>query len=224
MSPSDYTSRVRRLTEIISSDVDLSALPAAIRDDLDTLGQELGIDWPHFRSLSLATRRQYLAGFRRGETVADQKRHRAQRERVRRQQRKGFGITSDARWSDVIRLRDDLYGEGIDVIAGANTHTDDLDYEDLYSDESLIEHIKVYGYEYVLRHMHGQLDAIIEYNQSGGRKRTKGRTRMRRRFGSRVIKDLRASGAFPDVDERWYWYHTSHTITIGSHSWGSRTL
>jgi hypothetical protein len=113
-------------------------------------------------------------------------------------------------------LRDELRAEGINVIAGPGTVTDQIGAHDLYSDESLVQHVKVYGFPYVITRMEHQLAAIQQYNQSGGAARSIGRDEMMTQFGTIASRDFAASRdkAF-DTDERWYWYHASH-ISYGN--------
>lgn len=192
----------------------LDALPKYVLREVELLEKALGLSSGTFLGYSARTRRRYLEGAKKGRT-AKQTRERERELKREAKYRKTRVVArtprQDPRWARVVYLRDELKAEGLVTYAGPDTQMDRLAWHDLYSDDSLVEHITVYGYDYVLERMEEQLQAIQEYNQSGGRSRTIGRERMMRQFGTRASRDFKMSrpDVFDDDDERWYWYHAS---------------
>lgn len=209
--------RAEQVTQLLVGR-DLDALPKYIAREVGLLEKALGLDAGVFLGYSARTRRRYTAGAKQGRTAQQTREHerevtraRNERKRAAAPTRAAKSVRADKRWQRVQYLRDELRIEGINVTAGPNTAVDRIAAHDLYSDESLIEHVKVYGYPYVLERMEHQLNAIQQYNQSGGLNRAIGRDEMMRQFGTRASRDFAASrDKFLDDDERWYWYHASY--------------
>ncbi len=193
---------------------DLDALPKYVLREVRLLEKALGLDTGTFLGYSARTRRRYTEGAKAGRTAQQTRERETTLARERKQRKQATSgptsVRGDPRWQRVLWLRDELRIEGINVLAGPNTATDRIAAHDLYSDESLVQHVTVYGYPYVLQRMEHQLAAIQQYNQSGGANRTIGRDEMMRQFGTRASRDFAASrDKFLDDDERWYWYHAS---------------
>lgn len=201
---------------------DLSALPKYVLKQVGLLEKALGLGQGSFLGYSERTRRRYIAGARAGRTAKQTRERETALARVARERKRAAvptraaSVRGDARWKRVMWLRDELRAEGINVVAGPATVTDQIGAHDLYSDESLEQHVKVYGFPYVITRMEHQLAAIQQYNQSGGAARSIGRDEMMTQFGTIASRDFAASRskAF-DTDERWYWYHASH-ISYGN--------
>lgn len=192
---------------------DLESLPKYVLREIGLLEKALGLDSGVFLGYSQRTRRRYVSGAKAGRTAKQTREREATLSRERKERKRASvptSVRSDPRWARVLWLRDELRIEGINVTAGPNTAVDRIAAHDLYSDESLVQHVTVYGYPYVLDRMEHQLAAIQEYNQSGGMQRGVGRDAMMRQFGTRASRDFAASrDKFLDDDERWYWYHAS---------------
>lgn len=204
--------RAEQVTQLLAGR-NLDALPKYVLKQVSLLEKALGLQAGAFLGYSPRTRRRYTAGAKAGRTAAQTR----EREREVTRQRKARKaaipaptVQSDPRWQRVLYLRDELRIEGINVTAGPNTAVDRIASHDLFSDVSLVEHVRVYGYPYVISRMEHQLRAIQQYNQSGGFNRSIGRDEMMRQFGTRASRDFAASrDKFLDDDERWYWYHAS---------------
>lgn len=208
--------RAEQVTQLLVGR-DLSALPKYITREVALLEKALGLDAGVFLGYSARTRRRYTAGAKAGRTAKQTREREAAVARERKERKRAAvptsaprSVQSDPRWQRVLYLRDELRIEGINVTAGPNTAVDRIAAHDLFSDESLVQHVTVYGYPYVLDRMEHQLRAIQQYNQSGGMNRSVGRDEMMRQFGTRASRDFAASrDKFLDDDERWYWYHAS---------------
>lgn len=191
----------------------VDALPKYVQKQVLLLEKALGLGEGSFLGYSERTRRRYISGAKAGRTAEQTRAREREVSRVRREAKRAKPSTSvrgDARWARVVWLRDELREEGINVTAGPATQVDRIAAHDLYSDESLVQHITVYGYPYVLERMEHQLRAIQQYNQSGGMQRGIGRDAMMQQFGTHASRDFAASrDKFLDDDERWYWYHAS---------------
>lgn len=203
--------RAARVTELIKGR-DLTQLPKKTLVEISRLQKALGLD-RDFLSYSTRSRQRYIQAAKQGRTAAQQRQVERQ---VRRQRestklpRAAASIKGDHRWKRVTSLVRELKTEGMNVRKGDNTYTDDLDYDDLYSDESLEAHIRVYGYPYVVGRLEHQYAAIRQYNTSGGKARSLGRDDMRKQFGTLARRDFAASERSGyTTDERWFWYHAS---------------
>lgn len=175
------------------------------RQEQDRFARAIGVDPAKFASYKPSTKRRYIRAAQKGQTAAQ---YRAQ-EKDKRQRRQA-ARQRDPRWTRIDDLVKELKAEGMVVIAGEHTLTDRLDYEDLYSDESLRAHVEIYGFDYVIARLEHQYRALRQYNTSQGRNRSIGRAEMMRQFGTTVQRDFRASGFdFTDNDERWFWYHAT---------------
>lgn len=204
--------RAEQVTQLLVGR-DLDSLPKYVLREVGRLEKALGLSGGTFLGYSERTRRRYVSGAKAGRTAKETREREAALSRARRERKRAAVPTSvqnDPRWRRVLWLRDELRIEGINVTAGPNTAVDRIAAHDLYSDESLVQHVTVYGYPYVLQRMEHQLNAIQQYNQSGGMQRGIGRDQMMRQFGTRASRDFAASrDKFLDDDERWYWYHAS---------------
>lgn len=216
------STRAERLRERLRGRPSDQPLPKSVRTEQDRFARSIGYDPDKFNSLKPATKRRYINAARKGQNASEYRRSQYEKRRMRdatRQTRVQSSqlVTSDARWARVQYLVTELKAEGMVVVAGEHTLTDSLDYEDLYSDASLQEHIIVYGWDYVLARLEHQYRAIRQYNTSGGLNRSIGREEMLRTFGTTVQRDFRATAYnFADDDERWYWYHaTSYFVGSG---------
>lgn len=204
--------RAEQVTRLLAGR-NLDALPKYVLKQVGLLEKALGLNAGAFLRYSPRTRRRYTAGAKGGRTAAqtrEREREVARERKARKAAIPAPTVQSDPRWRRVLWLRDELRIEGINVTAGPNTAVDRIAAHDLFSDASLIEHVRVYGYSYVISRMEHQLSAIQQYNQSGGLQRGIGRDEMMRQFGTRASRDFAASrDKFLDDDERWYWYHAS---------------
>lgn len=206
--------RAQRLSDRLKGR-SVDQLPPSTRSEVDRLARQMGTTPDTFAGWSERTRRRYLAAARRGETVdqvraADRAKARTRRERKRAVTPPTGVGPEKVLWDRINYLVSELKAEGINVVRGDLTLTDRLDYEDLYSPDSLRDHVEMYGFDYVIARLEHQLRAIQQYNKSGGRNRSIGRAEMMRRFGTTVQKDFRATAYnFSDDDERWFWYHAS---------------
>lgn len=192
---------------------DLDALPKYVLREIGLLEKALGLGSGSFLGYSARTRRRYLSGAKAGRTAKQTREREVALSRAAKARKRASLPTTprqDPRWSRVLWLRDELRTEGINVTAGPATAVDRIAAHDLYSDDSLVQHVTVYGFPYVIERMEHQLRAIQQYNQSGGAQRSVGRDEMMRQFGTRASRDFAASrDKFLDDDERWYWYHAS---------------
>lgn len=194
---------------------DLEALPKGILKQIELFERALGLTPSAFLSYSKRTRQRYVGAARKGRTAKQQREYENELKRARvARKRAGMPATTvqgDPRWKRVQHLKRELVIEGMIVLKGSDTQTDRLDFIDLYSDDSLVSHITVYGYPYVLDRLEHQFRAIRQYNTSGGKSRSIGRKGMEAKFGTTNRRDFAASPkAFYNEDERWYWYHATH--------------
>jgi hypothetical protein len=181
--------------------------------DLAVFSRAIGITPEQFTAYAPSTRKKYISAARAGRTAAEE-RARVREQRKERENRKrrstaptpGTGIRNDPRFAELQRIRDELYEEGYNDEAGDLTQTDSIAALKLYSDDSLEEHVKVYGFDYVLDHARGQLAAVQAYNRND---RSVGQARIMERFHALDLEAFAASAAVEGEDERWYWYHTS---------------
>ena len=192
---------------------DVSAQPKGVQRDVGVFARAIGVTPETFYGWAPSTRLKYIRAAEHGRTVAQERaRLRTQRavsEAKKRSKGAPSGVQADSRWARVKFLQSEMEIEGLNTTPGPETGIDRLGYEDLYSDESLIEHIKVYGYPYVLDRMEQQYRAIREYNTQGELRATIGQDEFRSRFGHLARRDFAASDAVADDDERWYWYHAN---------------
>lgn len=203
--------RAQRLAESMrgKSWSDPSRLTKAQNTQIRLLAKQMGVTEERLRSYKPSTRSKYMSAAKKGLTAQQMR----ERDRTLRRLRKKTPVSPKRRadlnrdWSVITRLRDKLFEEGIRVTDDDGiAKRDRLDFFDLYSDESLRAHLRTYGFDYVRTHMEGQLQAIKQYNQSGGRERIIGRRRLQAAFGTVAVRQLRASQTH-DEDERWFWYH-----------------
>src|SRR5207302_9196156 len=187
---------------------DLDQVPASVAREITRLESDLGLTRP-FASYSRRTRRRYLAAARKGRTAREQREAESAQRKQRTEQRKGRGIESDPRWREIIEKRNEMWDLGLNTTAGPDTQMDELEFEDLITDESLRAHVMAHGFAFVQRRIDGQLLAIREYAWSFGARRDIGRERMRKKFGTIVQRDIKGAGK-DEEDERWFWYHTRH--------------
>jgi hypothetical protein len=103
----------------------------------------------------------------------------------------------EVKLSRIMEIRRLLVAEyGMDTHRGDSTQVDQIEAEVLLARQSIYEHIKVYGVDYVLEHMEDMLSAV----ETDG-------------VGTRRWNDFAASSE-TDVDERWFWYHTQPTAVV----------
>lgn len=204
--------RAEQVTQLLVGR-DLDALPKYVLREIGRLEKALGLGQGSLLGYSARTRRRYVSGAKAGRTAKETREREAALNRQRRARKTATAaptVRQDPRWQRVLWLRDELREEGINVTAGPATAVDRIAAHDLYSDDSLVQHVTVYGFPYVIDRMEHQLAAIQQYNQSGGARRSIGRDEMMRQFGTRASRDFAASrDKFLDDDERWYWYHAS---------------
>lgn len=212
MARKTLAQRAEQVTQLLVGR-DLDNLPKYVLRQVGLLEKALGLDSGAFLKYSPRTRRRYTAGGKAGRTAKETREREATLAKQRKARKRAVAapsVQSDPRWRRVLWLRDELRAEGINVTAGPATQVDRIGAPDLFSDDSLVEHVKVYGYPYVIERMEHQLRAIQQYNQSGGLNRSIGRDEMLRKFGTHISRDFAASrDEFFDDDERWYWYHAS---------------
>jgi|SRR5215210_4387621 len=204
--------RAEQVTQMLAGR-ELDALPKYVLRQVGLLEKALGLTTGSLLGYSERSRRRYLSGAKAGRTAKETRERETTLTRERRERKKTVvapTVQGDPRWQRVMWLRSELRAEGINVIAGPATVVDKIAAHDLYSDESLVQHVKVYGFPYVIGKMEHQLRAIQQYNQSGGARRSVGRDEMMRQFGTIASRDFAASrDKSLDTDERWYWYHAS---------------
>lgn len=190
-----------RVADSVRKGLSPDDVPKATQRLIGRLESALGLDRP-LHTYSERTRSRYLSAAKSGRTAKQQREHEKAQRHLREEQKAGRGLTRDPRWREVTELRDKAVEMGLVLRKGPDTDTDEIDSPDLLTDDALQDHIKVYGYDYVLRHMRPQIEAAEEYRSSAGSQRKIGRTRMNRHFAaSPSVKDR--------DDERWFWYHTS---------------
>ena len=169
--------------------------------DLAVFSRAIGITPEQFTAYAPSTRKKYVNAARAGRTAAQEReRVRVQRkERTERKKREqvtgtgvGNGIRNDPRFRELQRIRDELYEEGYNDEAGDLTQVDSIGAPKLYADDSLEEHIKVYGFDYVLDHARGQLAAVQAYNRND---RSVGQARIMQRFHALDLEAFAASAA-----------------------------
>lgn len=204
--------RAEQVTRLLTGR-NLDSLPKYVLREVGLLEKALGLGSGSLLGYSARTRRRYLSGAKAGRTAKETREREVTLTRAAKARKRAPAqatLRQDSRWTRVMWLRDELREEGINVTAGPNTVVDRIAAHDLYSDESLTQHVTVYGFPYVIDRMEHQLRAIQQYNQSGGARRSVGRDEMMRQFGTRASRDFAASrDKFLDDDERWYWYHAS---------------
>ena len=204
--------RAQEVTKLLAGR-QLDALPKYVLRQVELLEKGLGLSSGTFLGYSARTRQRYISGAKAGRTAKQTREREAQAKRESRARKTRIVAATpqqDPRWKRVLHLRSELQAEGINVVAGVHTQMDRMGHHDLYSDASLVEHVKVYGFTYVIERMEHQLAAVQQYNQSGGRDRGIGRDAMMQQFGTAASRDFAASRSkFLDDDERWFWYHAS---------------
>lgn len=184
---------------------DLEELPGGLSKQLDLLLRQMGITREQFVKYRPSTRAKYISAAKKGRTVPEE------RTRVKEQRtaRKAAKTTSDkatreaaadrreVKLSRIMEIRRLLVAEyGMDTHRGDNTQVDQIEAEVLLARQSIYEHIKVYGVDYVLDRMEHMLLAV----ESDG-------------IGARQWTDFAASSE-TDIDERWFWYHTQPTALV----------
>lgn len=180
--------------------------------DLAVFSRAIGVTPEQFTAYAPSTQRKYVAAAKKGRTAA-QERERVRGVRAARVERKKqetqtapSNVRNDPRFRELQQIRDRLYEEGFDDRAGDLTQTDDINAYRLYADDSLVEHVKIYGFDYVLDHARTQLASVEAYNRND---RSVGRDKMFQRMRALDLEALAASAEAEGEDERWYWYHAS---------------
>lgn len=195
---------------------DLDSLPKYVMREVEFLAEDLGISAEKFLSYKPSTRAKYIRAAKRGQTATDMRRREQSRRAVRKEQEEiayHGDPQNDRQWAEVIRLRDAIRSHGLNTTKGEFTRTDKLDQYDLLSDESLVRHIIVYRFPYVLNNLRKML-ANIQRDPAPRRKAGRAaRTRWMKKYGDKMARDFAATSDYDD--ERWFWYHTGPTLYYG---------
>lgn len=195
------TTRAERLASALVGR-DITNLPKYLQKQVNAFVKAIGIDAERFIGYAPSTRQRYIRAARQGRTAAQER----ERVRVQRQERKrrklppreGPGV--DLRRAEIERLRAWL-DERIDTHRGPITETDYLEEDILLTPDSIENHIRVYGEDYVLTQLRGMQNSYNDPN-----------------VGNIRWHGFKASEVMPDhPDERWYWYHGKPRI-VTAHS------
>lgn len=168
----------------------IESLSKTARTEAERLARQLGVSVERLFSWAPSTRRRYLSAARQGRNVS-QERERVRTQRREREKRRAVQLPRiDERRRRIEELRAWL-NERINTDKSPFTQTDELDEERLLSPDSIDEHIKVYGVDYVLKQLEGMRQGYIDKPTAESR-----------------WHGFKASSVVPDhPDERWYWYH-----------------
>lgn len=184
----DLATRAARLQRALAGR-DVTKLPKTTRVQLERFAKDAGISPETFIGYAPSTRQKYLRAAKQGRTVK-QERERVRRQRKEREKKYAGEAPRKTKLAEIEELRAWL-DEHIDTDKGPRTSVDDLAAETLLSRQSIEDHIKAYGQDYVLKQLRGMREGFDNV--------PKAQTRW---------NGFKASEAYPDhPDERWYWYH-----------------